>query len=124
MSVKKYLETQPLYEIVKYRKRPEAMEDAVCFTGAVRKHPYDKEKLLLISEPFSSDTQFYEFLIPDIVYYEELPNITTDGGESLFMLKIWVKNGSFGMQYHPFEIANGLRFLKDSEILHHVMSES
>jgi len=124
MSVKKYLETQPLYEIVRYSKRPEAMEDAVCFTGAVRKHPYDSDKLLLITNPFSAETKFFEFLIPDIVYYEEKPNITTDGGESLFMVKVWVKNGSYGMQYHPFEVSNGIRYLDDSEILHHVMSES
>ncbi len=122
MSVKKYLDTQPLYEIVRYQKRPEAKEDAVCFSGAIRKHPYDSDKLLLITNPFSSETKFFEFLIPDIVYYEEQPNLTTEGGESIFMMKIWVKNGSYGMQYHPFEVSNGLRYLDDSEILHHVMS--
>lgn len=124
MSVKKYLSTQPLYEITKYKMNPESMEDAVCFTGTIRKHPYDSEKLLLITEPFTSETKFFEFLIPDIVYYEEKPNITTDSGESLFMVKIWVKNDSYGMQYHPFVVSDGIRYLDDSEILHHVIFET
>ncbi len=123
MSIQKYLETQPLYELVKYDKRPELKSEAVSFTGAIRKHPYDESKLLLITEPFSSDTEFFEFRIEDIVHYEERPNISTESGESLFIVQIWVKRGSFGVQYHPFEVSDELRYLKDSEILHQVMTE-
>lgn len=123
MSIHRYLETQPLYELVKYDKRPELKSEAVSFTGAIRKHPYDESKLLLITEPFSSDTEFFEFRIEDIVHYEERPNIATESGESLFIVQIWVRRGSFGVQYHPFEVADELRYLKDSEILHQVMTE-
>ncbi len=123
MSIRKYLETQPLYELAKYDKRPELKSEAVSFTGALRKHPYDDSKLLLITEPFTSDTEFFEFRIEDIVHYEEKPNIATESGENLFLVQIWVRRGSFGIQYHPFEVSDELRYLKDSEILHQVMTE-
>ena len=123
MSIRKYLETQPLYDVVKYDRRPELVSEAISFTGALRKHPYDDSKILLITDPFSSDTEFFEFQAADIVYYEERPNISTESGESLFIVQIWVRKGSLGIQYHPFEVSDELRFLKDSEILHQVMSE-
>ena len=123
MSIRKYLDAQPLYEIVKYDKRPDLLKDAVPFTGVVKKHPYDAEKLLLVSEPFSSSTEFYEFLIEDIISYEEMPGIATEEGESLFMFKIWVRKGSLGIKYFPFEVDDELRYMRDSEILHQVMSE-
>ena len=123
MSIRKYLETQPLYDVVKYDRRPELISEAISFTGALRKHPYDDSKILLITDPFSSDTEFFEFQAADIVYYEERPNISTESGESLFIVQIWVRKGSLGIQYHPFEVSDELRFLKDSEILHQVMSE-
>jgi inorganic pyrophosphatase len=123
MSIRKYLETQPLHELIKYDPDPEIRKNALAFIGALRKHPYDADKLLLITDPFSSDTEFYEFMIADVVCYEEQPGIATDSGENLFMVKIWVQKGSFGIQYHPFEVADQLRFLKDSEVLHQVMTE-
>jgi inorganic pyrophosphatase len=123
MSIRKYLDTQPLYEIIKYDKRPDLLKEAIPFTGVVRKHPYDEEKLLLITEPFSSETGFFEFMIEDVLSYEEMPSITTEDGESLFTMKLWVRKGSMGIQYHPFEVDDTLRFSKDSEVLHRVMSE-
>ena len=123
MSIRKYLETQPLYEIIKYERDPELRRDAIPFVGSLRKHPYDQYKVLLITDPFSSDTEFFEFRISDIVYYEEQPSIATDSGENLFMARIWVRKGSFGIQYHPFEVADPLRYLKDSEVLHQVMTD-
>jgi len=123
MSIRKYLETQPLYDVVKYDRRPALISEAISFTGALRKHPYDDSKILLITDPFSSDTEFFEFQAADIVYYEERPNISTESGESLFIVQIWVRKGSLGIQYHPFEVSDDLRFLKDIEILHQVMSE-
>jgi len=123
MSIRKYIETKPLNELIRYKGNPRYRKNALTFIGTARKHPYDNAKLLLITKPFSADTEFYEFRISDIVYYEEQPSIVTELGENLFMTKIWVRKGSFGVQYHPFEVADDLRFLKDSEVLHQVMTE-
>jgi len=124
MSIRKYIETKPLNELIKYRGDPEDRQKAITFVGTVRKHPYDKGKLLLITKPFSTDTEFFEFKLVDIIYYEEQPSIVSEIGENLFMAKIWVRKGSFGVQYHPFEVADKLKFLKDSEVLHQVMTET
>lgn len=123
MSIRKYIATKPLNEIIKYEGNPRYKQNALTFLGSVRKHPYDDAKMLLITKPFSAETEFYEFRIEDIVYFEEQPSIVTELGENLFMAKIWVRKGSIGIQYHPFEVSDDLRFLKDSEVLHQVMTE-
>ncbi len=122
MSIRKYLETSPLFEIIRYDDKKDLKKDCVTFSGAPRKHPYDNEKMLLILSPFSSDTVFYEFTIKDIVDYENLPNIITENGENLQMTKIWVKKGSFGLKFQPFEVDMPLKYFKDSELLHQTFS--
>ncbi|MEW5814537.1 MAG: hypothetical protein AB1798_03950 [Spirochaetota bacterium] len=124
MSMKKYLETLPFFEITKYDSHRKIPADCVSFQGSPRKHPYDNEKMVLILEPFSSNTIFFEFYIKDIVSIEETPSIATESGQSLKMFKIWVKKGSFGLKYEPFEVADTLQFLKDSEILRQTIVDS
>lgn len=118
MSVLKYLETQPIFNLARYEPHPDLDHDCIPFVGAPRKHPYDEEKILLVIDPFSSHTAFYEFLIRDIQYVEKIPSIATDGGENLAMMKLWVRKGSLGVKFLPFEVADPIRFLHDSELLH------
>jgi len=117
MSIRKYLDTAPLFEITTYKKRPNYQKDCISFVGAPRKHPYDTQKMLLIHDPFSSHTVFYEFLIEDIIAVDDLPSIATEAGDSAQTLRIWVKKGSLGLKYEPFEVAEPLNFLSDSEVL-------
>ncbi|MCK5153477.1 MAG: hypothetical protein KAQ93_03895 [Spirochaetales bacterium] len=124
MSVTKYIETQPLFKIMKYKSKVDYASCAVSFTGSARKHPYDQEKLLLISDPFSSHTVFYEFRIKDIVHYDDLPGIATDSGENLLMVRLWINKGSLGLKYEPFEVNDPIRFMNDSELLHQILKES
>ena len=124
MSIMKYLSAQPLYDIAKYNNTDNFIEKAVSFKGSPRKHPYDSEKIILIVNPFSSDTFFYEFLVKDIIHYDELPSMVTDTGEALPIVRLWVLKGTIGMKYTPFEVDDPVRFLKDSEILHQVLKKS
>lgn len=124
MSVTRYIETQPLYDITKYKSKVDYENCAISFTGSARKHPYDQEKLLLISDPFSSHTVFYEFCIKDIVHYDELPGIATDSGENLLMVRLWINKGSFGLKYEPFEVNDPIRYMNDSELLHQILKEN
>ncbi|RKX77589.1 MAG: hypothetical protein DRP87_08715 [Spirochaetes bacterium] len=117
MKVNNYLDTLPLFEIELYDVHKGLKKDCVAFTGTPRKHPYDNEKMILILDPFSSDTIFFEFKIEDIADVEYMPSIATESGKSLKMVKIWVKKGSLGIKYEPFEVGQPLKFLKDSEIL-------
>lgn len=124
MSVTKYLDTQPLFTITKYKSKVDYTKSAVSFTGSARKHPYDNDKLLLISDPFSSHTIFYEFRIKDILHCDELPGIATDSGENLLMVKLWINKGSLGLKYEPFEVDNPVRLMNDSELLHQILKEN
>jgi hypothetical protein len=114
MSIRKYLTTESLNEIVKYSTFADYSKGHVAFAGAPKKHPYDSEKIILIQDPFSSHTTFYEFRIADIAHVDELPQIVAESGESLTMVRIWVKKGSFGVRYEPFVVEDTVTILKDT----------
>jgi hypothetical protein len=124
MSVIKYIDTQPLSDIAKYKSKIDYRNSAISFTGSARKHPYDQEKLLLVADPFSTHTVFYEFRMKDIVHYDDLPGIATDSGENLMMIRLWINKGSLGLKYEPFEVDDPIRYMNDSELLHQILKES
>jgi hypothetical protein len=111
MNIHRYLGTEPLHEVSRYSARTGPGADNVAFTGAPRKHPYDEERLILIADPFSSQTVFYEFRLQDVVQADELPNLVTESGESLPMVRLWVKKGALGLRYEPFVVADTVRDL-------------
>ena len=47
----------------------------VAFSGAPRKHWHDLTKVILVADPFSSATFYYEFRIQDIDFVQEQPNL-------------------------------------------------
>ena len=114
MSIRKYLTAESLTELVKYSTFADYSKGHVAFSGAPKKHPYDKEKIILILDPWSSHTMFYEFRIADIAHVDELPQMVTSSGESLTMVRIWVKKGSFGVRYEPFVVEDTVTILKDT----------
>ena len=115
MSFQAYLESGPFHEIIKYSQNSNFSHENVAFTGSPRKHPYDDTKILLISDPFSSHTIFYEFKLKDISHIEELPQIVSEKGASLKLVKLWIKKGSLGLRYEPFYVEDTLNYLKDSD---------
>jgi hypothetical protein len=117
MSLLKFLTAEPMHEIVALKKSGESKKDCLSFSGAPRKHPYDNEKILLIQDPFDgTDSVFYEFKLKDLVEVEDEPRITTPGGEILRIVKLYVRKGSYGLRYQPFEVNDEITFLKDKDI--------
>ena len=117
MNILPYLEPGEFREIAKYSSHPNLSKDNVAFTGSPKKHPYDQKKILLISDPFSSNTILFEFNIADISQAEEISRIVSETGDGLKLIKIWVKKGSLGLKYEPFVVADTISYLKDTEIL-------
>jgi len=74
----------------------------IPFSGSPRKHPHDAARVILIADPFSDNTFYYEFRAKDITFAEDLPNITTLSGESVSMVRIWVKKQSIAVRCTPF----------------------
>ncbi|MBA6327243.1 inorganic pyrophosphatase Ppa [Colwellia sp. MB02u-6] len=65
----------------------------VAFSGALGKHPYDTNKVVLIAEPYAKNTQYYEFNSADIGLIEKLPNLINSHGEDAVMVLLWIKKG-------------------------------
>jgi inorganic pyrophosphatase len=77
-------------------------ETHVPFSGSPKKHPYDSDKVILVADPFSTHTVYYEFNKDDISYLEELPNLVNLEGETITMVRIWVKKMSMAIRCSPF----------------------
>ena len=78
MSIKPFLRTSPIHDLAIFRPHINLEKEAVAFTGAPRKHPYDEEKMLLILDPFSANTMFYEFNMENILHVDDMPNVATE----------------------------------------------
>jgi hypothetical protein len=113
----KYLPNYPLHEIIQYTGKNKT-KDCIAFTGTPKKHPYDEHRIVLVVDPFSSHTNFFEFNISDIAAVEEIPSLATEEGTNVKMVKVWVKKGSIGMKYELFTVDDTLTYIHDSEVLY------
>ena len=93
------------FEIAAY-ERPKNVKDLrkthVSFSGSPVKHPHDAGKVILITDPYSASTSYYEFRSQDISFVEELPSIVDMEGKTVSMVRIWVRRMSVGMRCSLF----------------------
>ncbi len=107
MPIETFLKKAKKLEIQAYRppKNFRTLRDThVAFTGSPLKHPYDAHKVIVVTDPYSSSTFYYEFFIDDISYVEELPNVTNLEGETVTMARVWVKKRSLAVRCSPFVV--------------------
>ncbi len=104
LELKEKLEIQKYVNIENFDKK-----NYIPFSGSPRKHPYEQTRVILIADPFSEHTFFYEFNIEDIVFTEELSSISNLKGESVSMVRIWVKKKSIALQCAPFIVDSLIR---------------
>jgi hypothetical protein len=97
-----YLEMLPLSSIAKYTKGQP--NDGVPFTGYPRVHPSEKNKLILVNDPFGAEPTVLEFKLEDIIFVEEVPSAVTEAGEGVPLVKLWIQRGAVGMILEPFEV--------------------
>lgn len=115
MSIGSWLQARPFTDVIPYRA--DKASGAVAFIGALRKHPYDEGKCLLIADPAGKDPSILEFRIEDVLGAEEMPSPVDAAGQSLSLMKLWIRRGSFGIRYEPFEVDEPLKGAHDSEAL-------
>ncbi|MBN2041007.1 MAG: inorganic pyrophosphatase Ppa [Spirochaetes bacterium] len=104
MPLTNLLQKSKKFEIQSYKKHFDPKEFSkthVPFTGSPKKHPYNRNKIILLTEPYGRSS-YYEFETKDIVHVEELPNVTNPDQETVTMLRIWVKKQSIGLHCSPF----------------------
>ncbi len=105
MPISNYLQETKKFEIQTYEKPKDfsmLRDSHIAFSGAPRKHPYDPDKVILIVDPYSTNTFYYEFRAGDIAYVEELPSMVNLEGKSITMVRLWIKKMSIGVRCTPF----------------------
>ncbi|MBU0485674.1 MAG: inorganic pyrophosphatase Ppa [Proteobacteria bacterium] len=105
MPIVKMLKSSREFEIQTYKKPEDIRQmnlNNVSFSGTPFHHPYNNEKLVLLINPFSSETLYYEFFTRDISFAEHLENIVDPEGKSLNIVRLWVKKKSVSIRCTPF----------------------
>jgi hypothetical protein len=122
MNFIEQLEEEPLSEMIRYRTV--APKDAVAFAGTLRKHPNDPDKCILFAEPSGSEPAILEFRKVDIKAVEEMPSLVDETGHSRQVMRLWIRRGSLGVRYEPFEVDVPLRFPGSSRLHDSMMSSA
>ena len=105
MPLKLFPEEHQKFELQVYKKPKNLKllkETHIAFTGSPRKHPYDPDRVILITDPYSRVTSYYEFKTMDISYVEEMVNLVDMEGETVPMARIWVRKKSIGARSSLF----------------------
>jgi hypothetical protein len=105
MATESYPQEAPKFQIQAYKKPKDIHlmpKTHVSFSGSPKKHPYNPEQVILVTDPFSTNNLFYEFTKEDISYVEELPSLVNQDGEAITMVRAWVKKRSIGIRCSPF----------------------
>lgn len=93
-------------------KRPKDIrrlkESHVAFSGSPRQHWNDPAKVILVADPYSRNTFYYEFRIDDIACVQELPNLVSPHEEVIPMMRVWVKKRSLALRCTPFIVEETL----------------
>jgi len=109
MDSVKELQEMVKFELQRYKRPATAeslKENHVPFSGSPRKHPFDKEKIILIIDPYSTNPFYYEFNRRDIAYAEELPAVVNFDNETVTMARVWVTKNSIGVRSTPFLVGD------------------
>ena len=105
MPIKVFPQELQKFEIQVYKKPKNLKilrETHIAFAGSPRKHPYDPDRVILITDPYSKITSYYEFKTIDVSYVEEMVNLVDMDGETVPMVRIWVKKKSIGARASLF----------------------
>jgi len=107
MATNKLLPTEK-FEIQAYRaprsKGPELRKTHVPFAGSPLRHPHDENKVLLVTDPHNVCVSWLEFATRDISYAEKLANVTNADGETVPMVRFWLRKGATAIRSTAFVI--------------------
>lgn len=97
-------------DVVQYQAHPAF--DAVPFVGSVKKHPYDKEKCLVLlihkqeRMPWFKEGELLEFKIKDVQALDSLPSATDMEGTTINIFRIWIHRRAIAVRFEPFEVTD------------------
>lgn len=92
------------YQIELYRGSYEKLRQiSVMFTGSPQSSN-DAGKIMLLNDPGSQHSFFYEFRTSDIVYAEEAPSLALPDGSTASTVRLWIKKGATALKIEPFHV--------------------
>ena len=107
MAIKNFPQEIKRFEIETF-ERPKNLQELkrahVPFSGSPLKHPLDPKKVILIPDPYTSNPFYYEFRRVDVAFVEKLPSVVNLKGETVTMVRFWVKKMSVGTLCTPFVV--------------------
>jgi len=104
MGIQKFLQKAKKFEVDAYKKLQALRRHHVPFSGTPQKHPCDENKIILVADPLSTQMFYYDFKTADVEGIQELPSLVTPEGESITMVRLWVKKGRIGVRCTPFVV--------------------
>ncbi len=104
MGINTYLEAAPLYELTLYKGN--VPQSAIPFVGSPRKHPYEKDKLILVQPKEKTAPLVLEFKYSDLINVENHASHVSDNGETIYLVRIWIRRGAQGTVHMPFEVGD------------------
>ena len=102
MENRDLMKKEDILPLAKFNSKDFSKDKCVAFTGSPLKHPFDGSKFVLISDPLSDQTQFFEFSKNNVASIDELSALSSDQGESIRMVRVWIYEGVAALRYHPF----------------------
>jgi len=104
-----FIQKAEKFELEKFKKPRDAkalLKSHVPFSGSPQNHPHDTNKLILVPDPYSTNTYYYEFKKEDVTYVEKLSNLVDTQGNTIGMARIWVKKMSVAVRCAPFLVSD------------------
>lgn len=99
--VQKLLEINEQFNIDK-KRNIDLKEDFIPFVGSPKKHPSNENILMLITNPFDDNKQFYEFYMDTISAIEEIGTISSENRQNVYQIRIWVRKGTMAIRSETF----------------------
>lgn len=101
------------YQIEPYRGNYEKLrQSAVMFTGSPRTSN-SQDRILLLNDPGSQHSFFYEFRTSDILYAEEAANLSLPDGSTAARVRLWIRKGATALKIEPFHVQDTASSLHD-----------
>ena len=105
----KFIQKSRKFELEKYKKPRDAkslLKSHVPFTGSPQTHPHDTDKIILVADPYSTYTYYFEFNKDDIAYVEKLSSLVDAEGNAIGMARIWIRKMSIAIRCTPFLVSD------------------
>lgn len=101
------------YQIEPYRGSYEKLRtSAVLFTGTPRTSN-NQDRILLLNDPGSQHSFFYEFRTSDILFAEEAASLSLPDGSTASRVRLWIKKGATALKIEPFHVQDTAGSLRD-----------